>query len=211
MDYVNPDDNDVKKIHAEVNQIENQKVIIIGFCFTLFIGVCAIIFKEQTAQQYNNSILIVNAYLIIQIAILWYLSILNKTIRCFTTYLRISKKSNWEFDWKEYRQYFYPLTYSKAQNSIVSVAGIIIMITQIGNWVIEISTHDINMTTMLFPVLSLLFICYSFLLIFSKKRNNSIEEKYYKNWSAIKSNDKKEIEKCKKDDKRIEGIINRLF
>ena len=107
MSLLGPTDYDIQKLHAEITQIVNQRVVLTIFSFTIFGVITAWIFQSHTPMQgedfhsiyFWGSMLI----LIILLIIFYYNYILRKVLRTYTSYLVKTDSSNWELDWQKYR------------------------------------------------------------------------------------------------------------
>ena len=108
MKHLNPSDKDVNKLHAEINQLINQRFTLNTVALTITGAMSAYIIPKE---EHINSIVAVersimgDIVLLLFLCLLVYLSrILYTMLRTFTTYLRVTEKSNWEQDWYEYQK-----------------------------------------------------------------------------------------------------------
>jgi hypothetical protein len=127
MSLLRPKPEDIKKLHSEVNQIVNQRLILTTLAVTVFgVMIAWLIPKEPPASGgqvgafvYLGSVLLV--------AILFALFLLSHHLTCmlrlFTTYLVLTNASNWEKDWASYRKEFRYLGYTKPQSIVFLFLG----------------------------------------------------------------------------------------
>jgi hypothetical protein len=104
MSLKGPNTEDERKLHAEINQIGNQRFILTTLAVTLF-GVLTTIMvpKPQGASDIGVFPFAVSAVLsILLCAIYFWNQTLKNTMRIFTSYLVETKKSQWEQDWTEF-------------------------------------------------------------------------------------------------------------
>lgn len=105
---LSPNKEDVRKIHAEINQIVNQRFLITTFAITIFGIIASWMIPKNTPDVGSNIgafTFAASILLIIMLFILFLLShFLKGMLRILTTYLLVSGESNWERDWKEYRK-----------------------------------------------------------------------------------------------------------
>jgi len=116
-----PTPEDIKKIHAEVNQIVNQRFLLITIAITVFGVVTAWIVPRTPPAPGSDVggfvfvITMVLSTLLFSLFLLGHL--LKGMLRVFTTYLAVTDSSNWEKDWKQFRQSPY-LAYTKPQTIV---------------------------------------------------------------------------------------------
>ena len=108
MTLKGPGTEDLRKIHAEVNQLVNQRLALTTLAITIFTAVLALLVPRDTASvgteyglfRYSLSIL-----LILFEFVLFVLAYhLTSMLRTFTAYLDVTGKSGWESDWRKYRK-----------------------------------------------------------------------------------------------------------
>lgn len=126
-----PQDEDIRKIHNEINQIVNQRYLITTAAVTVFgLFVSMLIPKDIPApnQDLGGVLTSGTILLIITLLILFlYSSFLKGMLRTLTSYLMETNSSNWELDWSKYRKLGY-FGYTKAQTIIFMVLGILAFI-----------------------------------------------------------------------------------
>ena len=127
MSNLNTTDDDVKKIHNEINQIVNQRYLITTVAITIYCVVANMLkpkdFPSSTSELggliYFGTILLLSLLLLLFL----YSHFLKVMLRTLTNYLLVSEKSNWEIEWKTYRTKGY-FGYTKAQTIIFLILGI---------------------------------------------------------------------------------------
>ncbi len=109
MSLKGPTTEDERKLHAEINQIVNQRFLLTTLALTLFGVLTAWMVPKESHDQADTAIgvfpfaiSIVLSTLLFSIY-LWS-HLLKNTMRVFTSYLAVSGKSNWEIDWREFRK-----------------------------------------------------------------------------------------------------------
>lgn len=128
MVLLGPTKEDQHKIHAEVNQIVNQRFFITTLAITIFAGMVAWLIPKQApcpetaigTFTFIASILIT----IVLFALFLLTHHLTRMLRLFTTYLDVTDTSQWEKDWVNYRNRFRYFGYTKAQTIIFILLGI---------------------------------------------------------------------------------------
>jgi hypothetical protein len=103
-----PTAEDERKLHAEINQIGNQRFILTTLALTLFGILIAWMVPKDTPSpgaDVGTFPFIVSAVLsILLFGIYLWSHLLKNTMRVFTYYLVETKKSGWEQDWIEFRR-----------------------------------------------------------------------------------------------------------
>jgi hypothetical protein len=110
MTRTSPGTEDVRKLHAEVNQIVSQRLTLTTLAITIFAGVVAwIVPKDNTSVgsevgvfRYGISVLL----LLVEFALFLLSYHLTSMLRNVTAYLDVTGGSVWEADWREYRKQF---------------------------------------------------------------------------------------------------------
>lgn len=132
---------DVKKIHAEINQIINQRFQMTYIAITIFSVICGWIVTKTPSENAGSYIVTGIVFLNFVLASLYrYSCYLKSKVRVYATYLMVNDLSEWEKDWKEYRQYDYN-GYSNAQANIFFTLN---FIGTGGLWVINSYLSDIR-------------------------------------------------------------------
>ncbi len=121
MPLSGPTADDLRKIHAEVNQLVHQRFLLTTIAITVF-GVVMALLVPRTAPSSGSSVggfvFLLAAVLSLLLFALFLLShLLKGMLRVFTTYLKVTGASNWEKDWSAFRQSPY-LGYTKPQTLI---------------------------------------------------------------------------------------------
>jgi hypothetical protein len=135
MSILKPKDDDIRKIHNEINQIVNQRYLITTAAITIYGLFTSILIPKEI--PYPNSdlgglVFFGTILLLILLLMLFiYSRILKKMLRIFTYYLLVTNSSNWEIDWKKYRSKGY-FGYSAAQTIIFLILGLLSAIYPFG-------------------------------------------------------------------------------
>ncbi|MBA3030226.1 MAG: hypothetical protein FP814_02510 [Desulfobacterium sp.] len=121
------DSEEKRKLHSEINQLVNQRFVLNGAAITLFGVITAwAIPKNQSLPDPNAAKLAFTAsiLLIILLFALYLVSHLARlTTRTLTTYLIVRGESQWECDWKNYRDKKSYIAYTKSQTLLFLVLG----------------------------------------------------------------------------------------
>lgn len=128
MPLKKPSPEDQRKIHSEINQIVNQRFLITTAAITV-LGVVGAWLIPKTAPSSSSplggfiffgSVLL----LIILFALFLYSHFLRGMLRTLTSYLIVTKTSQWESAWSEYRKTKY-FGYTDAQTTVFIFLGLI--------------------------------------------------------------------------------------
>jgi len=121
---------DVKKIHAEVNQLVNQRYTVTNIAVTVSVVVLAIFVPKGTAGAPTPEWAFVYSGSIILLAFLFALFVfshmLKGMLRLFTTYLRERNWSYWEADWAQYRHHYPYSGYTRPQTAVFMALGLLV-------------------------------------------------------------------------------------
>lgn len=113
--------SDIQKIHAEINQIVNQRFLIVTVAITAFGVITTWLIPRNTPPSGANISALTAFGSIVLTSLLFMLFMfsyfLTRMLRIFTTYLLVTKESGWEDDWKKYREMGY-FGYTKAQTLV---------------------------------------------------------------------------------------------
>ena len=117
MPYLNQQPEDQRKLHAEVTQIANQRILVTLFAITTF-GVVQGWILPQISHTLGTDVGgFVFGISIVLCLIIFGLFLLNHSLgqvrRIFTSYLVVTGASKWEQDWKRYRHKFGTTAYTK--------------------------------------------------------------------------------------------------
>jgi hypothetical protein len=130
---------DVRKLHNEINQIVNQRFLLGTAAVTVFGVVAAwIIPKSPPApgESIGTLAYAVTVLLIILLFALFLLSqLLKNVLRTYSAYLLVGNLSKWEKDWKTYREGGH-FTYTKAMTIVFLLLGILTTFFPVGIGVI---------------------------------------------------------------------------
>jgi len=128
MSLKSPCAEDLRKVHAEITQIVNQRFLITTFAITVFGLIVAWLIPKNTPPVGSDLGLFTFAGSILLILLLlglyWYSHSLKGMLRIFTSYLLVTEASAWEYDWERYRRTKY-FGFTKAQTSIFLLLGIL--------------------------------------------------------------------------------------
>ncbi len=129
MPLSKPDEDDVRKIHAEVNQIVNQRFLLVICAVTAFVAIAAWQIPKDPRNVDDKQIAFMFAASVVLLAVLFVLfllaHLLTRMLRTFTTYLDVCGKSNWEKDWAKYRKKFCYIGYTRAIAVVFLVLGVL--------------------------------------------------------------------------------------
>jgi Na+/melibiose symporter-like transporter len=123
MALLGPNAEDLRKIHAEVNQLVNQRFVLTTVAITVFGFVMAWMLSRISGDSgaVGAFVFVLSAVLSGLLFALFVLSHLYKgMIRVYSTYLKVTGASQWEEDWSRYRQSSY-LGYTKPQTIVFLV------------------------------------------------------------------------------------------
>jgi len=122
-------ENDLRKIHAEVNQIVSQRFQLTTLAILVFAGVCGWA-ATGVARPGGVTVEVVSLVTLLLILVLGcifaYFMRLLGMMRVFTIYLEEKYGSHWETDWREYRHDSQSRTYwgySKASTAVFVALG----------------------------------------------------------------------------------------
>jgi len=127
MSLGTPSQEDIRKIHAEITQIVNQRLRLTTFAITLFGGILAWVIPKDAPKHSPLGAVTIYATLLLTVvlfALYLFGHVLRSMLRTFTTYLVATKSSPWEQDWERYRSNGYT-GYTKAQTLIFLMLGIL--------------------------------------------------------------------------------------
>jgi hypothetical protein len=119
MSIRGPNQEDIQKIHAEVNQIVNQRLSLATLAVTVFGVMVAWLIPQSTPHVGSN----VGAFIYSALFLLTHH--LTYMLRVLTTYLVEMGVSNWEEDWAVFRARYRPLGYTRPQAMIFLLLGIL--------------------------------------------------------------------------------------
>lgn len=124
-----PTDEDIRKLHGEVNQITNQRFLLATLAVTVFGIIATWIMKEPPASngeigwfRYLASIIL----LIVLFSLYYLMHKLRAMLRTISSYLIETESSGWEIDWRNFRKEPYS-SYTKAHTLLFIILGIIAM------------------------------------------------------------------------------------
>jgi hypothetical protein len=106
-------DSDAAKLHSEINQYINQKLVIVNIAITTFgvvmgwvvTGLPTNIDGGSQIRVQPVSLLLPAVLLIVLAIMLWYIEAINKQMHILSTYLIITRSSKWE---ERYQRFIQP-------------------------------------------------------------------------------------------------------
>lgn len=112
-----PNPDDVRKLHAEVNQIVNQRFLLTTLAITIFGVLCAMMVQIERPTGGGDPFSFAATILlsVLLAVICWWSHLLKNTMRIFTTYLAETGLSGWESDWAQFRRAGPYFAYTKPQ------------------------------------------------------------------------------------------------
>ncbi|MBM4034632.1 MAG: hypothetical protein FJ291_23050 [Planctomycetes bacterium] len=129
MALLKPNDDDKRKLHAEVNQIVNQRLVLTTLAVTLFGGAIAWLIPRDAPKPGNTVPTATYLGALLLTTVLFALFVLAhhlaRMMRTITAYLQETGASNWEKDWAVYRERFGYLGYTKPQAIVFLLLGIL--------------------------------------------------------------------------------------
>jgi len=103
-----PNDHDLTKLHAEINQLVNQRFLLTTLAVTVFGASAGWILQKNRSGEIDVGWFTYGASLLL-LFVLAGLFLLHQRLlsqmRIFTTYLLVTKASPWEEHWEKYRQH----------------------------------------------------------------------------------------------------------
>lgn len=129
MPLQGPKDEDLRKLHSEVNQLVNQRLALTTLAVTVFTAAAAWAVPRVLSSNAENPV--VN--FLLSIVLLFFEFILfvlghhlTSMLRIITVYLDLMEKSGWESDWAQYRT-SYPeyWGYTKPQSLVFLFVGLL--------------------------------------------------------------------------------------
>jgi len=117
---------DQRKLHAEINQIINQRFLLTTLAVTVFGIIAAWLLPKERPQPgtsvglftYAGSILLITLLFVL----FFFLHRLRAMSKTLAAYLVVTKQSRWEQDWAEYRKKGY-FGYTEVQAIVFPVLG----------------------------------------------------------------------------------------
>lgn len=186
---------DARKIHAEVNQILNQRHLLTTLAITIF-GVFAAwglpnragsIASETIMSTQSNLAELSAIFLFIILTLIYLVSHnLRKYMSVLTIYLDVSDLSKWEKDWSRFRDDRY-FAYTKTQALFFAILGVLTFIYPIIFDLYTISTQNHPLIPFCKkPFLITLFIIYEIVIFFLGFSSRSASEKLQREqWERI--------------------------
>jgi hypothetical protein len=122
MSLLGPNQEDLRKIHAEINQLVNQRFLLTTVAITVFGVVMGLLIpRTQPSGGVGGFVFLMCTLLLVLLFALFLLSHLYKGMtRVYSMYLIVTDSSQWEKDWKKYRKDWY-VGYTKPQTVLFVV------------------------------------------------------------------------------------------
>jgi hypothetical protein len=120
------DSEDRRKLHAEINQIANQRFLLSTAGVTVFgVALTWLVPKDVPAQSFMRTAYAVSTLLTSLLLVLFWLSHrFRLLLRTYSTYLIVRKASLWELDWQKFRQEGYPFFYTRSHAALFLLLGL---------------------------------------------------------------------------------------
>jgi len=123
-----PNEYDLHKVNAEIAQIAHERFLVTTLAITVFGVIGAWLIPKSTpnvgsdlgAFTFAGSILLTSSLFMLFL----FSHLLRRMLRILSSYLLVTKKSSWEYDWRRYRKMKY-FGYLKTQTIIFLVLGVI--------------------------------------------------------------------------------------
>jgi hypothetical protein len=129
MTPMRPTQEDIRKLHSEVNQIVNQRLTVTTLSVTVFAVIIAWLIPRDSVGIATEVGLFRFAAVILLIVVLFSLFLLthhlSAMLRLITTYLEITDASIWEKDWSTYRKQYRYIGYTIPQAMIFLLLGVL--------------------------------------------------------------------------------------
>jgi hypothetical protein len=185
--WQNNDAEDKRKLHAEINQIVNQRILITTFSVTIF-GVMIAWMIPRSAPQPNSDlevfVYIGSTILSLTLMVLFLLSVyLTYMLRIFSSYLNIVVKSVWEADWYEYRKRYGYFGYTRPQALMFFLLG---GISTIFPWLLSIAYNLMLDTNLAYAASAVGVVHMLLVIVLGFLRLYPNEAKIMKRWISIK-------------------------
>ena len=123
-----PNAEDQRKLHAEVNQIVNQRFLLSTLAVTLFGGIAAWgLPRSPVPSDTDLGLPYIAAIILMFVLSMLYAASydMRHYLRLLTTYLEIAGDSNWERHWANYRDEYRYLGYTRVQSAFFAILGIL--------------------------------------------------------------------------------------
>lgn len=120
------DDNDLKKLHAEINQIAQQRFYLTTLGIVAFGTICGwaptLISKTGAFTPQMGTLLLLLVIGVLAVLYTYQFMLLGQ-MRLLTVYITLRFGSKWESDWNCFRRRFKASRYSWASSSMFSALG----------------------------------------------------------------------------------------
>jgi uncharacterized protein YacL len=125
MSLKGPKTQDVTKLHAEINQIGNQRFIVTTLALTIFGVLITAMVTSATSPRPATSFTISIILSILLFGLYLWSWFLKNTMRILTTYLAVTEQSSWELDWVKYRNHYSHFAHTGPQTFIFLLLNLI--------------------------------------------------------------------------------------
>ena len=192
MSLIGPKPGDITKIHAEINQINNQRFLLTTAAITVFGVMITIIMSKPLPTSGSNldPFVFIGSVLLLSVLMVLYIYnyILQRIVKVYTTYLIVTGVSSFEQDWRFFRLdrgRNFSSIYIRTYSSVFLLLG---MITLIYPFLVSL-VYGLYMGISLGLVFHLSFAFLYFLvigLVCICKRFSNHEETFLENWERLK-------------------------
>jgi hypothetical protein len=181
------DDNDLRKLHAEVNQIASQRFSLTTASVVAFATVCGwacSAIKDKTLAPNFICTVAILLLLIFWGLYLYFMLLLSK-LKLLTVYIAVKYQSPWEVDWQRYRESYKYWGYTNAGTFIFQFLGVLSILFLGGLWLVGRGEQPAFPYRFLWPI-GVLFLYELFIIIFTKQRDAIFKEQSLAaNWAAV--------------------------
>ena len=125
---MSPDSEDQRKLHAEVNQIVNQRFLLSTLAVTLYGAIAAWgLPRSPIPSDTDLGLPYIAAIILIFVLSMLYAASydMRSYLRLLTTYLEIAGDSKWERHWAKYRDENSYFGYTAVQSAFFAILGIL--------------------------------------------------------------------------------------
>jgi hypothetical protein len=132
LSLLGPSQEDQRKIHAQINQILNQRFLLTTLAITLFGVIASWLIPKAPPSSHQPiggaayALALVHSTITFTLFLLQVL--LRGTLHLYTTYLVVTKTSGWEQDWTTLRKNRPYTAYSKPISIVFALLNVLIVI-----------------------------------------------------------------------------------
>lgn len=184
------DSEDKRKLHAEVNQLVNQRFVVTTTAISISGLVAGWMVTRNGPSQTMFSSVAMTVASTVMVVVLFFLAVLNykasQMLRVLTCYLLAREASMWERDWKAYRDRpldypGYTKPYAVMFGVLFALGGILPLISAICNGQFKAA----DWTTWHPAMPTLLALVFAVSVFGLNRRAEHSDERYLANWKAI--------------------------